>query len=80
MDIQCYIPTLISRLKACPATNSQLADAANGVVSPSWISKFRSGRMRNPQVGSIAALITAMEQFEDHPVQADAEAQQREAA
>jgi hypothetical protein len=64
MDIKCYIPALRARLQACPATNLQLAGASHGVLSPSWISKFRSGRMLNPRVDTLSALMEALEHVE----------------
>jgi hypothetical protein len=64
MDIQAHIATLRRRLGACRATNATLAAASGGVLSESWISKFRAGRMANPRVDTLLALETALEACE----------------
>ena len=64
MDIQAHVTTLRQRLAACRATNATLAAASDGVLSESWISKFRSGRMANPRVDTLMALETALDACE----------------
>ena len=64
MDIQAHIATLRRRLGACRATNATISEASGGVLSESWISKFRAGRMVNPRVDTLMALETALEACE----------------
>jgi DNA-binding Xre family transcriptional regulator len=64
MNIQTHMVSLRDRLLACKATNAELADAAGHIISPSWISKFRSGRMKNPRIDSLLALDSALAQCE----------------
>jgi transcriptional regulator with XRE-family HTH domain len=63
MNIQSHVEALKVRLSECPATREEIA-AATGLLSASWVSKFASGRMRNPRVDSLVALDTALSHFE----------------
>lgn len=66
-----YISGLRERLRACTATNQELADAADLRISPSWISKFRADRAPNPRSDSLVALDDALRIYADNaPAQA----------
>jgi len=41
-------------------TRDQIAAATGGALSSSWVSKFASGRMRNPRLDSLIALDQAL--------------------
>lgn len=60
MNIQAQINILRTRLRTCQATNAALSEAAAGELSPSWISKFRSGHLHNPRVDTLVALDRAL--------------------
>jgi transcriptional regulator with XRE-family HTH domain len=60
MEIRMHIDTLRERLRSCAATREQIAAATGGSLSSSWVSKFASGRMRNPRVESLIALEQAI--------------------
>ncbi len=60
MDIQAHIANLHRRLIKCRATNAVLAEESGGILSESWISKFRAGRMANPRVDTLLALEKAL--------------------
>jgi hypothetical protein len=64
MNLQNHLGGLRERLLACRATNGTLAAASGGVLSESWISKFRAGHMVNPRVDTLMALETALEACE----------------
>jgi len=68
MDIQAHVANLHRRLGACRATNAALAAASANVLSESWISKFRAGRMANPRVDTLLALEKALCSCE-HPAE-----------
>jgi hypothetical protein len=68
MDIQEHVANLHRRLVACHATNAVLAQASDGILSESWISKFRAGRMANPRVDTLLALEKALCSCE-HPAE-----------
>jgi transcriptional regulator with XRE-family HTH domain len=61
MNINEHVESLRVRLKACPLTRDQIAAATDGALSSSWVSKFASGRMRNPRLESLLALERAIE-------------------
>ena len=64
MNLQTHLAGLRGRLLACRATNATLAAASGGVLSESWISKFRAGHMANPRMDTLLALETALEACE----------------
>jgi hypothetical protein len=68
MDIQAHVANLHRRLGACRATNAVLSEESGGVLSESWISKFRAGRMANPRVDTLLALEKALCSCE-HPAE-----------
>jgi hypothetical protein len=61
MDIQAHIELLRERLQSSGMTRDQIAAATGGALSASWVSKFASGRMRNPRVDSLLALERAID-------------------
>jgi transcriptional regulator with XRE-family HTH domain len=61
MDICAHIESLRERLQASNMTRDEVAAATGGAISASWVSKFASGRMRNPRVDSLLALERAIE-------------------
>jgi transcriptional regulator with XRE-family HTH domain len=61
MDICAHIESLRERLRASNMTRDQVAAATNGALSASWVSKFASGKMRNPRMDSLLALERAMD-------------------
>ncbi|NCC40583.1 MAG: XRE family transcriptional regulator [Gammaproteobacteria bacterium] len=61
MDICAHIESLRERLQASNMTRDQVAAATNGALSASWVSKFASGKMRNPRIDSLLALERAIE-------------------
>ena len=63
MNIRTHVDALRSRLSECQATREEIA-AATGLLSASWVSKFASGRMKNPRVDSLVALDLALSSFE----------------
>jgi transcriptional regulator with XRE-family HTH domain len=65
MDIQEHIETLRARLRDSRLTREQVAAATGGALSASWVSKFASGRMRNPRVDSLMALERAIDDRAD---------------
>jgi transcriptional regulator with XRE-family HTH domain len=65
MDIQNHVESLRAQLKTCPLTRDQIAAATGGALSSSWVSKFASGRMRNPRVDSLLALERAIRSCPD---------------
>jgi hypothetical protein len=64
MSIHAYIDDIRQRLIACHATNAMVVEASGGVFSESWVSKFRSGRMKNPRVETLSALDGALSTLE----------------
>ncbi|MFZ1538877.1 MAG: hypothetical protein WAT23_16030 [Chromatiaceae bacterium] len=64
MNLQAHIEALRTRVRDCHATRDQIALATNGVVSSSWVSKFASGKMRNPRADSLVALDLALDALE----------------
>jgi transcriptional regulator with XRE-family HTH domain len=60
MDIQAHIESLRERLQSSGMTRDQIAAATGGALSASWVSKFASGKMRNPRVDSLVALERAI--------------------
>jgi transcriptional regulator with XRE-family HTH domain len=70
MNIRSHVETLRQRLSVCRATREEIA-VATGLLSPSWVSKFAAGRMRNPRVDSLIALERALDALE-HQVTAEA--------
>ena len=67
MNMQTHLASLRDRLRACKATNAALSAASSGVLSKSWISKFRAGHMNNPRVDTLAALDRALAMCEEIP-------------
>jgi transcriptional regulator with XRE-family HTH domain len=63
MNLHSHVEALKMRLAECPATREEIA-AATGLLSASWVSKFASGRMRNPRLDSLVALELALSHFE----------------
>lgn len=60
MNIQSHLAGLRERLRACKATNAALVAASGGLLSESWISKFRAGHLINPRVDTLIALDKAL--------------------
>jgi transcriptional regulator with XRE-family HTH domain len=61
MNIPEHIDALRAKLQRCPMTREQVARATGGTLSASWVSKFASGRMRNPRMDSLLALERALD-------------------
>lgn len=61
MNMQAHLSMLRNRLRACKATNAALSAASAGVLSESWISKFRAGHLNNPRLETLIALDAALE-------------------
>ena len=64
MNAEQYTSELRRRLMRCGATNDAIAGLSQGAVSSSWVSKFRSGKIANPRVLSLAALARALDRAE----------------
>lgn len=60
MNMQHHMESLRERVRACRVTRAELSAACGGVVSPSWLSKFAAGRMKNPSVKSLMAVEIAL--------------------
>jgi hypothetical protein len=73
-QIHTYIHRLRARLLACHATNQQLVEAGGGAFSPSWVSKFRAGRMANPRYETLLALDDALTALAQRGTDANARA------
>jgi transcriptional regulator with XRE-family HTH domain len=64
MELEKHLDHLRTRLAQCGATRKGLAAETGGKISASWISKFASGRMKNPRIDTLISIAKALDRLE----------------